>query len=146
MFRSKPKTLDPDLLVAAAHELGHAATARHYRVGLIHIRLDPYTHQGGTLFDLPEDDMLWTDTQWRCWLISCFAGYEAEVMWADQHGGVASKRACRADFRNFRNYRRHAGLSKNAARSAARTIVRAGWARIERLAPRLATTGRLASW
>lgn len=135
-----PAVLDPGVLIAAAHEIGHAVSARAHRIGIRYIRTNM------TMLDLPKSDATWTTEQWRGWLVGCWAGYEAELLWARRHGGRADKACSRTDIRNFRTDRHHIGLSESTARSAARAILRRDWARIERLTPQLAQHGHIAPW
>jgi hypothetical protein len=137
---SIPAPPTPAALIAAAHELGHAVSAYAHGIGVTFIRTNL------TRLDLPTDDRLWTPQQWHGWLVGCWAGYEAEVLWASRHGGRADKRDSGTDIRNFRADRHHIRLSESAARSAARAVVRRGWARIERHAPELAQRGHLTPW
>lgn len=140
-------TLDPYLLLGAAHELGHAVSARHHRIPVTAITLDTATGAGLTELDLPRDDDALTEAQWRGWLIGCWAGWEAEVLWGRWHDGGASRRTCKQDIANFRRHRHRApGLSESEARSTARTILRADWSRVKRLAPLLARHGHVTPW
>jgi hypothetical protein len=135
-----PAVLDPGVLIAAVHEIGHAVSARAHRIGVRHIRM------GSTLLDLPRSAAAMTAEQWHGYLVGCWAGYEAEVLWSRRHGGRADKHQSGIDIRNFRDCRHHIGLSEGAARSAARTVLRRDWDRVERLTPRLAQNGRITPW
>lgn len=132
--------IDPEDLIIAAHELGHAVSARAHGIGLTSIVM------GLTTLDLPDDDRDYTHDQWVGWLVGCWAGFEAEKLWASRVGGKADRRQCRTDIRNFRADRKKIGISEGMARSAARAIVRRDWKRIRDLAPTLARQGFIAPW
>jgi hypothetical protein len=134
--------IDPDDLITAAHELGHAVCAYAHGVGVTSITL------GLTTLDLPDDDDEFTPQHWRAYLVGCMAGYEAEVLWARRVGGTADKRQSGLDMRNFRTYRRRGriDITEGQARRAARVAVKRNWGRIRRLAPVLAIEGSIAPW
>lgn len=62
LFSSARATdLHPDVLVAAAHELGHAACHIHHSIRVISVTLDPSTGTGVTTVDLPDDEDTFTE-------------------------------------------------------------------------------------
>lgn len=135
--------LDPVVLQGAAHELGHAVVDLAGGIAVARVTLNTRTGIGattvGTDLDRVDDPQLWS-----AYLIACVAGYEAERLWSARHGGRVYRDQSATDFANFRRYRRRgSGLSEGAARSAARSILRREWTRVERLAPRLATRGQI---
>jgi hypothetical protein len=128
--------IDPDLLLSAAHELGHALV--DLAGGLV---VSAVTLRKVTVTVELEND---TDPAvWRAWLIGCVAGYEAERLWSRRHGGSVDRLCSRTDFKNFNRHRLRVRLSEHTARSQARTILRREWTTVERLAPELATHGHL---
>jgi hypothetical protein len=133
--------IDPYDLIIAAHELGHAVSAYAHGIGVTKIEM------GMTHLDLP--DVIgpgMTREELIGWLVGCWAGYEAEKLWAWRVGGEAVWSCSKQDRRNFRDTRKLVGLSEGKARSAARAIVRKEWARIRNLAPTLARQGFIAPW
>jgi hypothetical protein len=136
--------LDPVVLQGAAHELGHAVVDLAGGIAVAGITLNTRSGVGvttvGTDLDRAGDPELWS-----AYLIACVAGYEAERLWSARHGGRVYRVQSATDFANFLRYRRRGNrLSEGAARAAARSILRREWTRVERLAPELARSGRLA--
>jgi hypothetical protein len=133
--------IDPDDLITAAHELGHVVSARAHGIGVERITM------GLTRLALPANDRDYTPDQWVGWLVGCWAGFEAEKLWARKIGGKASRHECGADIRNFQTDRRKVpGMTEGKARSAARTIVGRNWSDIRKHAPTLARQGFIAPW
>lgn len=121
----------------AWHELGHALVDR--RLG---IRVVDVVHTIGSGFTRVDV----TDRQWREFAIGCMAGSEAERLWEKYHNGWwGSKGHCQGDLQLFHHAVQRSGrrLSESTARAEARKILRRQRDRLETLAPRLITTGRL---
>lgn len=138
--------LDPELLIAAAHELGHAVLARAHGITVLSIEVDRADYTGLTRRDPGLDYDRCPPEVLRAGLFGDVAGFEAERMWCARHGGQANKRCSRVDFSQFAQYRGRAGLTETEARRQARLVLRQHWSTVERLAPRLARHGEIPPW
>lgn len=143
MNRYRPtdaEPIDPDLLLVAAHELGHAIVDRAQGVTVTSIRVDRRAYVGLTTVEL--DDT--SSEQLRGALIGSTAGFVAELLWCHRHGGTAQRGCSASDFRNFARNRRRVGLTEAVARAHARSTVIRYWPLVERWAPVLAVRGVIA--
>jgi hypothetical protein len=138
---AEPGDLDPDLLLAAAHELGHAIVDLAYDVPVLSVEVDRRTNTGltRTVFD----DTTATPDQLRGALIGGMAGFEAELLWCHRHGGHADPATATTDYANFHHNHRRAGLTRQVARAQARAVLIRHWPRLERAAPWLARHGHI---
>lgn len=134
--------LDPELLIAAAHEVGHAVLAHAYGITVVSIQVDRTAYTGMTVRDLDR----FPPGVLRAALIGDLAGFEAERLWCARHGGHADRARSATDFAQVATYRRRAGLIAAEARRQARLVLRRHWSTVERLAPRLARHGEVAPW
>jgi hypothetical protein len=138
--------LDPDLLIVAAHELGHAVLASAYGITVVSIEVDRAAYTGltrrdpGLNYDRCSIEVL------RAGLLGDVAGFEAERMWGARHGGHVDRAGSTTDLTQFARYRRRADLTTAGARGQARFVLRQHWATVERLAPRLARHGHVPPW
>ncbi|MEU3274518.1 hypothetical protein ABZ639_27050 [Saccharomonospora sp. NPDC006951] len=136
--RRDPK--DPQQLRVAVHELGHAYAWK--AAGLTVRRIE---HHGTTgdchvrFYNNPDS--------LRGFVIGCWAGLEAENLWAQKTG---QKRASRGnssyDLTQFRKVNRELGagrLSESAARALARKHITRHYTAIMAAAPRLISQGRM---
>ena len=137
--------LDPELLIAAAHELGHAVLASAYGITVVSIEVDRSNNTGLVRRDMDDYDRLPLELL-RGALFGDVAGFEAERLWAARHGGQAVRSCASTDFANFARYRRRVGLTTDQGRYQARTVLREHWPIVERLAPRLARHGEVPPW
>jgi hypothetical protein len=143
-FASTVAELDPELLTAAAHEVGHAVLARAYGITVISIEIDPANYSGMTVRDLDFSYDDCSPAQLRIGLYGDVAGFEGERLWCARHGGQANKSCATTDLRQFAAYRCRAGLALGQAQHQARLVLRQHWPTVERLTPKLARARRLA--
>lgn len=143
---ARPATVepDPDLLLVAAHELGHAVVDTVHGLTVLSIEVDRRNYTGLTTIDF--DDATCTAELLRGALLGSVAGYEAERLWCHHHGGQPNRRCSRTDFTNFTRNSHRVGLTLAAARARARVTLVRDWPRIERLAPHLARRGHVNPW
>ncbi|HEX5120466.1 MAG TPA: hypothetical protein VFW65_35240 [Pseudonocardiaceae bacterium] len=139
--RALPAEQDPELLLAAAHELGHAIVDLAHQVPVLGVEVNRRTHGGLTRTGF--DPTTATPDQWRGALIGDLAGFEAELLWCHRHGGHADPASAVTDYANFTRHARRVGLTRGVARTRARSVLIAHWPRLERLALRLARHGHL---
>jgi hypothetical protein len=140
-------TNDPDRIVVACHELGHAVAFTEAGQTVCEIRVighgaqvHGYTDITKTVINDPE--------QGRAFLVAIVAGAEAGARWSAING--YSRPGCGAcksasDLATYREIRRKypmlARFSDVEIRGMARRLVRARWRRIAALTPGLATRG-----
>lgn len=133
------KQIDSGLLALAAHELGHAKVFK--ALGGFEVKtITVNTTRGDTWIDFDETN----DALWEPFAIGLWAGLEAQDRWMRRHGHGRAPRSCTVyDVEQFRTIPRKFRISEGKARSKARSLVAQNWGCIERLAPQLASTGRL---
>ncbi|HEX7662432.1 MAG TPA: hypothetical protein VF444_23455 [Pseudonocardiaceae bacterium] len=134
--------LDTDEQLLTVHEIGHGIVNVALGLAVASVTVDLRDGTGATLLavEIGEDSPRELQAAYQ---VSALAGYEAEVLWAAQHGGRASKRGSAIDFQHFREARRGGRLWESDARARARKILRQQWNQVERLVPILAERGRL---
>lgn len=119
----------------AWHELGHAFVAVHFGV-----KVREVVHTGSAGWTTVEPK----DHQWREFAVGCLGGSAGEWLWEKHNNGwFGSRSYIHGDLELFRQATEGRKLSESAARSEARRILRRYRGRIEVLAPRLITVGRL---
>jgi hypothetical protein len=138
-------------LNAAHHELGHAIAARVGGLRVDHCRLirssDGVAATGVTHIDIPTPGM--PVALWDAFAVFLVAGIAAQTRHADEIGfldrGVARRieKAAAGDLEWWPRVRPHSTLSQRQARRAADRLVGGNWARIGRLAQRLAADHHL---
>lgn len=136
-FHPRRDPTDPHQLRIAIHELGHAAV---WTTGGFTVR--QVVHEG----DDGRCAVTWNPDNAEGYLAGFWGGYEAENLWARTHHTSRARRGNSGhDIHAFRDANRnlYTPVSEAKARSIARAAVRRHWARIEDLAPRLITAGRL---
>lgn len=138
---TEPTDMDPELLLAAAHELGHAIVDLAHDVPVLSVEVDRRANTGLTRTGF--DATTATPEQWRGALIGDLAGFEAELLWCQRHGGHADPTTAASDYTNFTRNARRVGLTRAVARAQARTVLIRHWPRLERLALRLALRGHV---
>lgn len=139
---------EPNLeaLHAAHHELGHMFAFQAAQIPLSQIRV----YQDGRGGVKTADGEAWTNNkrrefasteEGRAYLAAILAGSEADRRWCDQNRLEYFESWSKSDMERFHALRRHPltrHLSTSEIRADARRVVRANWARITRLAPKLA--------
>jgi hypothetical protein len=135
---------EPELLVVAAHELGHATVLTALGITVVSIEIDRDAYSGLTSVDLDGDTC--TADELRASLIGQLAGYEAERGWCRRHGGHAVRECSTTDFAHFHRHRHRVGLTETEARAEARATLAHHWHHVERLAHRLAHRGHVQPW
>jgi hypothetical protein len=139
--RAVPADQDPELLLAAAHELGHAIVDLAHQIRVLSVEVDRRAHTGLTRVEF--DDATATPDQLRGALIGGLAGFEAELLWCARHGGHADPATAVTDYAQFRRHARRVDLTRAVARTRARSVLIHHWPRLERLALRLAQHGHV---
>lgn len=139
---AEPDDLDPELLLTAAHELGHAIVDLAHDVPVLSVEVDRRTNTGLTRVVNLNDPAI-TPDHLRGALIARLAGFEAELLWCRRHGGHADLSTARTDYAEFNRHRRAFGLTRAVARAQARAVLIRHWPRLERLALRLAQRGHV---
>lgn len=141
----QPKN-DPHRLVAAAHELGHAIAWRASGLDIAEIWIKGRgTATHGHVWLVQTDTEIRTLDDELAVQAGLLAGRIAQELWCDRTN-VAIPFSCADDETLYRARRRTPlghQVSRTAARTAARSLVRARWSAITRLAPVLARAGRL---
>ncbi|MFD9966169.1 hypothetical protein [Amycolatopsis sp. NPDC058986] len=138
-------TIDPDRLVAAAHELAHAAGFRRAGVAITEIRVYGHGDRAAGHVDVAGNVPIPNP---RLYFAAVLAGRVADLRWCEENGlPQRAPRTCADDMRYFRQlYRewRRKNQGTNALWADARALVRDIWPRLVLLAPSLAVRGRLA--
>lgn len=141
-----PDDIDPQRLVIAAHELGHAFVwrASGFRIRTIWIKGYGDRVHGFVTLDNPDDHQ--TLDGERGYQAGLLGAGEAQRRWCSETGQKFDESGCRDDYTTLRK-RAKDKLGKQIPRSAATTeaqrLVRAHWPRIVLLTPLLATRGSL---
>jgi hypothetical protein len=135
--------IDPYRLIAAAHEIAHALGFAAAGVLVTEIEVHGRGESvGGSVF-VPGNAVV---NDLRAFGMAHLAGRAADLRWCDEHGlARLPERTCAADSKELRLFMREAKHTQSlgSVRRDAERFVRANWSRITRLAPRLATRGRL---
>ncbi|PPK65767.1 hypothetical protein V5P93_000346 [Actinokineospora auranticolor] len=144
---TQPPDLDPHRLQVAIHELGHYIAWRDLPgAGIRAVRVTGHGRhtEGITTVDWPTDDNGALD---HGYLVGLLAGREADLFHKPHSTIPYDPRGCAFDLGLFRRVRRRhqpsRQWSEHDLRASARALIRAHWAEIQRLAPRLARRGRL---
>ncbi|HEY3482023.1 MAG TPA: hypothetical protein VGL02_24265 [Streptomyces sp.] len=144
--------LDPDRLIAAAHEVAHALGFAAAGVPVTEIKVYGRGADAAGHVFVPGGIEV---TNLRGFAVAHFAGRAADLRWCDEHDlPPAPERTCATDMRLVRDFIRDAGRHAKAQgekfapgwgslRNEAHRFVCAHWPTIARLAPRLARTGSL---
>lgn len=147
--------LDLDLLPTAAHEAGHAIAASAAGLTVVDIAL--WHEQGGAAghVEVTEEPDDLDSESLNGFLVTTVAGQEAQARFLTRYSTFAFvssarsaiERGCCDDKALFKTvHKRHSEvLSRGEARHQAQRLVTQRWARIERLATRLAKYRRLTS-
>lgn len=138
-------TIDPQRLRVAVHELGHALVWKAGGYPPTGIRVHGRGDTACGEVTIGRVRVADVDAV-RSYFAGLLAGRLADQLWCDQTGQRFRDHTCYSDLASFRVQRRTElgrQVSRAEATAAARTLVRSHWARIVRLAPRLATAGRI---
>ena len=147
MNRNGHPEIDPELLLIATHELGHAIV---WKAGGLHIK-SIRVRKGWCSNSAVELDLgktTWTPETGRIYLVGMLAGREADAYWCEITGQRHNERHSADDMAAFHRYRRQTtwakGTPERPFRAEARAAVQEHWSTIERLAPQLASRGTVA--
>nr|WP_042198370.1 hypothetical protein [Kibdelosporangium sp. MJ126-NF4]CEL23356.1 hypothetical protein [Kibdelosporangium sp. MJ126-NF4]CTQ96908.1 hypothetical protein [Kibdelosporangium sp. MJ126-NF4] len=139
---------DPHRLQVAVHELGHFVVWRAIpgaRVVTVQVTGHGRNTEGTVEVDWSTSEQ--SPVANRAYLAGLLAGREADAMWAEQTGTRQDTSGCGHDLAVYHRVRRthppSGEWSSTEIRGDARRLVRASWAEITRLAPRLAHRGQL---
>jgi hypothetical protein len=140
--------IDPDRLIAAAHEVAHALGFAAAGVAVTEIKVYGRGASAAGHVYVPGGT---TVTNLRGFAVAHFAGRAADLRWCEAHElPPAPERTCATDMQLVREFLREVKRQGEkfapgwgSLRSEAGRFVRAQWPTITRLAPRLARTGSL---
>ncbi|QYN23158.1 hypothetical protein [Amycolatopsis sp. DSM 110486] len=136
---------EASLLAVAAHEVGHAIACAAAGITVHSVRLwDDRGQVHGDSVDTRDQAKV------DGYLVMLLAGWAAGAEWLHRNHGYSrsaalscERRGSRSDWADFRRKKRQGSHSGSWYEHQAQKLVRANWNRIDRLAHRLADTGRL---
>lgn len=142
-----------DALGVGYHEVGHGLAARLGRIPVQRMRIersswDGHVSCGYTTLDPPTIQS--PAVMWRWYGVMLFAGQSAQLRYYDQIGRLTSavqaniERGSASDYEWWVKDRAQVGMTEAAVRKATEEFLDHYWARITRLAERLARTSTLA--
>ncbi len=142
-----------DTLGVAYHEVGHGLAGRLGGMTVRRLRLERKWWSGNiscgyTLLDPPAPDS--PPALWRAYAVMLFTGQTAQLRYLDQAGACTPtvhsriEKGAHGDFELWLDDRTRCPLTESQARRAAEQFCDTHWARMTRLAERLARTAELA--
>lgn len=138
--------IDPQRLVIAAHELGHAIVWRASGFTIREIWIKGRGDSAHGWCGLTDANAHHTPQGELGYQAGLLGAAEAQHRWCSETGVPFDENACREDYTNLRTRAKDQlgrQIKRSAATAEARRIIRANWRRIVLLTPKLAAHGSL---